>query len=84
MLPAEVIRRKRDGNELSADEIAFLVAGITDGGLSDAQVKGQGYEQCLPTIDPSLTGNDYLKAVGQCAVTVDSSLQPLLSAVFGS
>ena len=38
MLPAEVIRRKRDGNELSDDEIAFLVAGITDGGLSDAQV----------------------------------------------
>ena len=38
MLPAEVIRRKRDGNELSADEIAFLVSGITDGGLSDAQV----------------------------------------------
>src|SRR5689334_13957570 len=38
MLPAEVIRRKRDGNELSADEIGFLVSGITDGGLSDAQV----------------------------------------------
>src|SRR4051812_26169595 len=38
MLPNEVIRRKRDGNALSADEIAFLVGGITDGGLSDAQV----------------------------------------------
>src|SRR3954467_1132341 len=38
MLPAEVIRRKRDGNALSAEEIAFLVGGITDGGLSDAQV----------------------------------------------
>ena len=38
MLPAEVIRRKRDGAALSADEIGFLVAGITDGGLSDAQV----------------------------------------------
>jgi len=38
LLPAEVIRRKRDGAALSAEEIAFLVAGITDGGLSDAQV----------------------------------------------
>jgi thymidine phosphorylase len=38
MLPAEVIRRKRDGATLSADEIGFLVTGIADGGLSDAQV----------------------------------------------
>jgi thymidine phosphorylase len=38
VLAPEVIRRKRDGNALTADEIAFLVGGITDGGLSDAQV----------------------------------------------
>ena len=38
LLPAEVIRRKRDGAALSGDEIAFLVRGITQGGLSDAQV----------------------------------------------
>jgi thymidine phosphorylase len=38
MLAPEVIRRKRDGATLSAEEINFLVAGITDGGLSDAQV----------------------------------------------
>src|ERR1700691_5225913 len=38
MLPAELIRRKRDGGELSADEITQLVAGITDGTVSDAQV----------------------------------------------
>jgi thymidine phosphorylase len=38
VLPAEVIRRKRDGETLSAEEIGFLVRGITDGGLSDAQV----------------------------------------------
>ncbi|WP_028059161.1 thymidine phosphorylase [Candidatus Solirubrobacter pratensis] len=38
MLPAEVIRRKRDGATLSADEIGFLVGGIAGGGLSDAQV----------------------------------------------
>ena len=38
MLIAELIRRKRDGGELSADEISFLVAGIADGSVSDAQV----------------------------------------------
>jgi thymidine phosphorylase len=38
VLAPEVIRKKRDGAALDADEIAFLVRGITDGGLSDAQV----------------------------------------------
>jgi thymidine phosphorylase len=38
MLIAELIRRKRDGGELSDQEIAFLVAGIADGSMSDAQV----------------------------------------------
>jgi thymidine phosphorylase len=38
VLAPEVIRRKRDGATLTPEEIAFLVGGITDGGLSDAQV----------------------------------------------
>ena len=38
MLTAELIRRKRDGGELSSDEIERLVGGITDGSVSDAQV----------------------------------------------
>ena len=38
MLPQEIIRRKRDGHELSADEIAFIVRGIHDGSLSEGQV----------------------------------------------
>src|SRR5580658_1037071 len=38
MLAAELIRRKRDGRELSANELNWLVAGITDGTVSDAQV----------------------------------------------
>jgi thymidine phosphorylase len=37
-LAQEVIRRKRDGHALSAEEIEWLVAGITDGSVSDAQV----------------------------------------------
>ena len=38
MLAQEVIRRKRDGGELSAEEIGFIVAGITDGSASEGQV----------------------------------------------
>jgi thymidine phosphorylase len=38
VLIAELIRTKRDGGELGADEIEFLVAGIADGSVSDAQV----------------------------------------------
>ena len=35
---AELIRRKRDGGELTDDELGFLVRGIADGTLTDAQV----------------------------------------------
>jgi thymidine phosphorylase len=38
VLASEVIRRKRDGHALTTEEIGFLVDGITDGSLSDAQV----------------------------------------------
>ena len=38
MLPQEIIRKKREGRELSAEEIAFVVRGISDGGLSEGQV----------------------------------------------
>ncbi len=38
MLPQEIIRRKRDGHELSDEEIAFIVRGIHDGNLSEGQV----------------------------------------------
>ncbi len=38
MLPQEIIRKKRDGHELSADDIDLIVRGIHDGGLSEGQV----------------------------------------------
>jgi thymidine phosphorylase len=38
MLPQEIIRKKRDGRELSNDEIAFIVKGIVDESLSEGQV----------------------------------------------
>lgn len=38
LIPQEIIRRKRDGHALSAEEIAFIVKGISDGGLTEGQV----------------------------------------------
>jgi thymidine phosphorylase len=38
VLAAELIRKKREGGELTAEEITFLVDGITDDTVSDAQV----------------------------------------------
>jgi thymidine phosphorylase len=53
MLPNEVIRRKRDGHALSDEEVAFLVAGITDGGLSDAQVGALAMALFLRGMEPA-------------------------------
>ena len=38
LLPQEIIRKKRDGGTLGAEEIAFFVRGLTDGSIGDAQV----------------------------------------------
>jgi thymidine phosphorylase len=38
MLAQEIIRKKRDGQKLSREEIAFFVKGITDGSVSEGQV----------------------------------------------
>jgi len=38
MLPQETIRRKRNGEPLAREEIARLVAGVTDGSVSEGQV----------------------------------------------
>ena len=36
--PQEIIRKKRDGGGLGAEEIAFFVRGLTDGTISEGQV----------------------------------------------
>ncbi|WP_353662320.1 thymidine phosphorylase [Hydrogenimonas sp. SS33] len=38
LLPQEIIRRKRDGEELSREEIDFFVKGITEGYVSEGQI----------------------------------------------
>ncbi len=52
LLPAEVIRRKRDGAALSREEVAFLVDGIARGGLSDAQVGALAMALFLRGMEP--------------------------------
>lgn len=42
MLPQEIIRRKRDGKALTADEIKAFVAGITSGAVSEGQIAAFG------------------------------------------
>jgi thymidine phosphorylase len=59
-LAQEVIRRKRDGNALTGEEIEWLVAGITDGSISDAQVGALAMAIVINGMDPeervALTG----------------------------
>ena len=38
MLPQEIIRKKRDKQNLSAEEIDFFVRGVTDGTIADCQI----------------------------------------------
>lgn len=38
MLPQEIIRKKRDKQELSSEEIAGFVKGVTDGSVADCQI----------------------------------------------
>jgi thymidine phosphorylase len=52
VLAAEVIRRKRDGHALATEELEFLVAGITDGSLSDAQVGALAMALFLRGMEP--------------------------------
>ena len=38
MRPQDVIRKKRDGQELSRDEIGFFIGGVTNGKIADYQI----------------------------------------------
>jgi thymidine phosphorylase len=52
VLASEVIRRKRDGRALTREEIEFVVSGITDGSLSDAQVGALAMALFLRGMEP--------------------------------
>lgn len=55
LLPQEIIRRKRDGQSLRAEEIEAFVAGITDGTIVDAQVGAFAMAVCLRGMVPDET-----------------------------
>ncbi len=38
LLPQEIIRKKRDGHSLSAEEISYFIRGITDNSVSEGQI----------------------------------------------
>ena len=57
MLPQELIRRKRDGAAFSADQIAALVAGITDGSLADSQIGALAMALFLRGLDEAETAS---------------------------
>jgi len=68
-LPQELIRKKRDGRELSDDELRFWVAGVTDGSLPDYQVaamlmaiywRGLGDRELATWADAMLHSGDVL------------------------
>ncbi len=42
MLPQEIIRKKRDGKPLNADELRFFSNGIADGSISEGQIAALG------------------------------------------
>ncbi len=55
LLPQEIIRRKRDGQSLRAEEIEAFVAGLTDGTIVDAQVGAFAMAVCLRGMVPEET-----------------------------
>lgn len=47
MIPAELLRAKRDGRELAEEEIAFLVRGVVSGSVSEAQAAAFLMASCI-------------------------------------
>ena len=70
MLPQETIRRKRDRQPLSAEEIAEFVEGVTDGRVSEGQIaafRSVLQRAGLPTTVRLTRGRDIAAACGQLA-----------------
>ncbi|MDC0336100.1 thymidine phosphorylase, partial [Pseudodesulfovibrio sp.] len=42
MLPQEIIRKKRNGQTLTDEEIRFFIMGLTDGSIAEGQVAAFG------------------------------------------
>ncbi len=69
MLPQEIIRHKRDGHALATDEIDFIVAGLSDGSLSEGQAaafamavffRGMSADECVALTRAMAASGDVL------------------------
>ncbi len=56
MLFTDIIRKKRDGEELSAEEIAFFVAGLADSSIPKEQVAALAMAVCLNSMSAEEAG----------------------------
>ncbi len=56
MLFTDIIRKKRDSGELSAEEIAFFVAGLADGSIPKEQVAALAMAVCLNSMTAEEAG----------------------------
>lgn len=57
MLPQEIIRKKREQQELSKEEIQFFIKGITDGSIADCQTAALTMAIFLNGFSPTETTN---------------------------
>ncbi len=56
MLVTDIIRKKRDGGELSPDEIVFFVSGLADGSIPAEQVSALAMAVFLNSMTPAEAG----------------------------
>jgi len=73
--PAELIQRKRDGGELSADEIQDLISGVVDGSLGDAQLGAFLMSVCCRGMTAAETG-ELTRAMRDSGRVLDLSAIP--------
>ena len=75
-LPQELIRKKRDGLILSDPEIEFLVKGISDNSLTDAQLGAfaMAVYQCGMTMDERVSLTTYMMNSGDTLQWQDLNL----------
>src|SRR5690349_18843020 len=72
MLPQEIIRKKRDGQGLSTEEIDHVVRGITDGSLSEGQVAAFAMAVFFRDMKPEECGA-FTLALARSGLTLDWS-----------
>jgi thymidine phosphorylase len=70
MLPQEIIRKKRDGHSLSAEEIQFYIEGIANGSVNESHIaalsmavvfNGMSIEESFHLTDQMIKSGDQLK-----------------------